>query len=88
MGYYTINISPASQDMTAIVSEFGKCRYNCLPMVMCDPGGIFQDKIDELLGNIDEINIYIDDVLVLFKESFYNHTDQLIFILPRLRAVG
>ena len=57
-------------------------------MVMCDPGGIFQDKIDELLGNIDEINIYIDDVLVLFKESFYNHTDQLIFILPRLRAVG
>ena len=25
MGYYTIRLSPASQDMTTIVTEFGKC---------------------------------------------------------------
>ena len=32
MGYYTIRLSPARQDMTTVVNEFGKFRYNCLPM--------------------------------------------------------
>ena len=35
MGYYNISISPTSQDMTMIVTEFGKFRYKCLPMGMC-----------------------------------------------------
>ena len=35
MGYYTLRRSPASQDMTAIVTEFWKLRYNRLPMGMC-----------------------------------------------------
>ena len=34
MGYYTIRLSPARQDMTTIVTEFGRFRYNCLPMGM------------------------------------------------------
>ena len=34
MGYYTINILTASQDMTTIVTEFGKFIYNSLPMGM------------------------------------------------------
>ena len=42
MGYYNIRISLASQDMTKIVTEFGKFRYNCLPMGMCALGDIFQ----------------------------------------------
>ena len=53
MGYYTIRLSPASQDMTTIVTEFGKFRYNCLPMGMCGLGGIFHAKVDGLLGDIE-----------------------------------
>ena len=34
MGYYTIRLSPTSQDMTTIVTEFGKFRYNRPPMGM------------------------------------------------------
>ena len=41
MGYYKIRLSPASQDMTMIVTEFGKFRYNRLPMCMCASGDIF-----------------------------------------------
>ena len=33
--YYTIRLSPASQDVPKIVTEFGKFIYNCLPMGMC-----------------------------------------------------
>ena len=32
MGYYTIRLSSASQDMMMIVAEFGKFEYNRLPM--------------------------------------------------------
>ena len=52
MVYYTIILSPTSQDMTIIVTEFGKFRYNCLPMGMSTSGDIFQANVDELLGDI------------------------------------
>ena len=52
MGYYTIRPYPASQDMTMIVTEFGKFRYNRPPMGMCGSVEIFQAKVDKLLGDI------------------------------------
>ena len=52
MVYYTIRLFPASHYMTSIVTEFGKFEYNCFPMVMYASGDIFQDKVDDLLGNI------------------------------------
>ena len=67
MEYYTISISPASQDMTTIVTGFGKLRYNCFPMVMCDSGDIFQLISENLLGDIKGIKTYIHDILVLSK---------------------
>ena len=70
MVYYTIRISPASQDMTTIITEFGKFRYNRLPMGMCAPGDIFQAKVDKLLGDIEGVKMYIDDIIVLNKGGF------------------
>ena len=40
MGYDTIRLSTAIQDMKMIVTEFGKFRYNPLPMGMCTSGDI------------------------------------------------
>ena len=69
IGYYTICISTAIQDMTTIVTEFGKFRYNLLPMGMCTSGDIFQTKVDELLSDIEGVKTYINDVPVLRKVS-------------------
>ena len=54
--------------MTTIVTEFGKFRYNCLPMVMCASGYILQYKVDKLLSDIEVVKGYIDDILVLRKD--------------------
>ena len=54
MGYYTIRVSPASQDMTRIVTDFGKFSCKRLPMGIRPFGDIFQAKVDELLGDIKE----------------------------------
>ena len=59
MGYYIIRISPASKDMTTIVTEIGKFRYNCLPMGMCALGDILQTKVDKILGDIEGVKMYI-----------------------------
>jgi len=73
MGYYTVRLSPEASDMCTIVTEFGKFRYPRLPMgVSCSPD-IFQSKIDELLGDLDYIKAYLDDVLVLSKGTFTEH---------------
>ena len=88
MGYYTIRLSPASQDMTTIITEFGKFRYNRLPMGMCDSRDIFQAKVDKLLGDIEVVKTYINDILVLSKDCFGNHIEHLIMIFSRLRDSG
>ena len=68
MGYYTIQIFTASQDMTAIFTEFGKFRYNCLSMGMCASGDIFQAKVDDMLCDIKGFKKYIVYLLALNKE--------------------
>ena len=88
MGYYTIRLSPASQDTTTIDTEFGKFKYNRLPMGMCASGDIFQVKVDKIIGDIEGVKTYIDDILVLGKDSLEKHIYQLIIIFDRLRAAG
>ena len=57
-------------------------------MGMCASGDIFQDKVDDPLGNIESVKTYINDILVLCKDIFEKHIYQLIIIFSRLRAAG
>ena len=88
MGYYTIRLSPASEYMTAIATEFGKFRYNLLPMGMCTLGDIFQSKVYNLIGDIEGVKTYIDGILVLRQDCIRKHTEQLRMIFGRLCASG
>ena len=73
--------------MMTIVTEFGKFRYNRLPMGTCALGDIFQAKVDDLLSDIKGVKTYIDDILVLRKDIFENHIEQLRIIIVRLHDV-
>ena len=42
-------------------------------MGMCASGDIFQANVDKLLGDIEGVKNYIDDLLVLGKDIFENH---------------
>ena len=70
------------------VSEFGKFRYNCLPMDMCASGDTFQNKLDKLLGDIEGVKTYIDDILLSSKYWFGNHIKQPRIIFSRMHASG
>ena len=88
MGYYSIELSTKSSDACTIVTEFGKFRYKRLPMgVSCSPD-IFQAKINELLGDIEGICAYLDDLLLLSKGSWEDHLERLEEVLQRLKQKG
>ena len=42
-------------------------------MGMCALGDIFQAKLDKLLGDIEGVKRYIDNILVLIKYIFSKH---------------
>ena len=57
-------------------------------MGMCDSVDISQDKVDDLLGDIGGLKMYINDILFLIKDYFGNHIEHLRMIFSRLRNVG
>ncbi len=86
MGYYTIQLDAESKDITTIVTEFGKFRYSVLPMGLVSSGNIFQQaKVNEILGDIEGVKAYIDDILVVLnKGTFKDHVDQLRTCFQRI----
>ena len=88
MGYCTIRLLSASQDMMTIVTEFGNFRQNSLPMVVCSSGYIFQSKVDKLLSDIEGFKTYMDDILILRNDFFTKHIEQLRIIFGRFHAAG
>ena len=53
----------------------------------CSPD-IFQAKIYELLGDIQGVKAYIDDILVIKRGSFDEHLQQLEEVFGRCQKAG
>ena len=88
MGYFTIPLAECSKDVTTIVTEFGKFRYTCLPMGMVISGDVFQAKVYDLIGDIEGVRTYINDILCIGKGTFQEHLDQLEEIFRHFSKAG
>ena len=88
MGYYSIDISPQSCDITTIVTGFGKFRHKRGPMGLCAYGDKFKAKADKLLSDIEGVKMYINYVLILGKWVLYQHIDQIRVIFSRMNVAG
>ena len=88
MGYYHIELSPFSQELCTIVLPWGKYEYQRLPMGLANSPNIFQEKINDLLGDLEYIRAYIDDCLIITKSTWEDHLDKLNEVLLRLKQAG
>ena len=55
-------------------------------MGMCTSGDIFQAKVDELIGDIEGVKMYINDILILIEDWFKKDIEQLRIIFSILRV--
>ena len=88
MGYYHIRLSPASSKLCTVIFPWGKYEYLRLPMGLTNSPDIFQEKMSELVQDLEFARAYLDDLLVISKDSFEEHLKFLEQALTRLSEAG
>jgi hypothetical protein len=88
---YKVNlweVSPFSKQLCTIILPWGKYEYQRLPMGLCNSPDIFQEKMSELMTDLEYVRCYIDDVLIIGKGSFIDHMNKLKTVFTKLREAG
>ena len=83
-GYYQIPLTEDAQQISAFITPFGLFQYLVAPFGMRNCPATFQRAMNTLVQGLEGVSVYIDDVL-LFSDSWEQHTRQLAELLRRLR---
>jgi hypothetical protein len=68
MGYYHIPLDKYSQGLCGTVMPWGIYQYKVLPMGISNAPDIFQSIMMRLLGDLDFVHVYMDDILITSNE--------------------
>ena len=88
MGYYALRLTPNAQKLCTIVFPWGKYSYLRLPMGIANSPDIFQSKINQLMDGLDYVRAYLDDILIVTKNTYDDHLNKLDTVLQRLHAAN
>ena len=88
MGYYHILLTPQSSRICTVILPWGKYEYVRLPMGLCNAPDIFQEKMNSLMDGLEFARAYLDDLLIISKNTFEEHLEHLEKVLTRLAEAG
>ena len=57
-------------------------------MGLCNSPDIFQEKMSDLMSDLEYVRAYIDDVLIITNDNWDDHLNKLDTVFTRLGAVG
>ena len=84
MQHCTFELDEESKDLCTIITPFGKCKWNKLPMgVSCAPD-IAQSVMSQLFCALDQVSCFLDDIGV-FDSTFDSHMESLDKVLKNLQ---
>ena len=84
MGNYTIRLDSDASKICTIILPRGMYSYLRLPLgITCSPN-IFQAKMSELMGTLEFIRTYIDDLVCITKGSLDDNLSKLKRVFIRL----
>ncbi|GMF47813.1 unnamed protein product [Phytophthora fragariaefolia] len=81
LSYYTRVLAPESQHVTAITAPLGRFVFLRLPIGVSTAPDEFQACMDEELGDLDYVRVYLDDILVT-SNGFEEHMQHLEEVSP------
>ena len=67
-GYFQLVLDESSRDDTAFNMAFATYRYKRLPMGITSATELFQQAFADIFGNIDEMEIVMDDFWIVAKD--------------------
>lgn len=85
--YQQLELDEQSKELVTISTHKGLFRYNRLPYGVATAPGLFQEEMENILGDIDGTVIYFDDVLV-FGATQEEHNNNLRKVLNRFASCG
>ena len=88
MGYYHIPLDKEARKLCTTILPWGKYQYRRLPMGIKTSPDIFQRIMNDLLGDIPNIQVYLDDILVTSNGTFEEHLQLLEKVLHRLQQAN
>ena len=72
-GYWHQKLDEASSYRTTFNTEFGRYRYTVMPFGITVAGDVFQRKLDQYFGQIAQVIVIADDIMVVGNQP--NHRD-------------
>ena len=72
-GYWHQNLDEASSYLTTFNMELGRYRYTVTPFGIRVTGDVFQRKLDQYFGQIEQVIVIADDIMIVGNQP--NHRD-------------
>ncbi len=85
MGYYTIRLDTTASKMCMIIFPWRKYSYTRLPMGFGGSADIFQAQIMDLMAALKFVQVYMDDLLIITRETLDEHLQKMETVLTKLR---
>ncbi|KAG6603064.1 Pol Polyprotein [Phytophthora cinnamomi] len=76
MGYFARRLARQSRAATAFCLPFGKFQFKRLPMGISTAPDEYQACMERILGDLDFVIVYLDDILI-FSENPVEHLEHL-----------
>ena len=83
-GYWHQQLDEASSCLTTFNTQFGRYQYTVLPFGATVAGDVFQRKLDQCFGHLQNIIVIADDIMVVGKQP--NHKDHDIALTNLLNT--
>ena len=80
-GYWHQELDKASSYLTTFDMEFGRYRYTVMPFGTTITGDVFQRKLDQCFGHLQNIIVIADDIMVIGKQLNHKDHDQALTAL-------
>jgi hypothetical protein len=88
MGYYHIPLDLEAHTRCTHLFPSGKYQYKSLPMGVKTSPDVFQRIMYELLGDIPNIKVYLDDILIASNGTFEEHAAIMETVLEILQEAN